>query len=416
MGILSELLSQGSPYMFEPGHMPFAQTNSIARALSAFGAFCVTGLFASELARNRRLVAEHVAELQQQVALRRGAQEELEIIVNTSPAAIILAGSDGRILSANGSARLMLGFDDEALNGERISDYLPALDTVPRASAGNRTFSSSLECRGRRKDGALFLAQAWVSTYASSDGPRLAAIVLDASESLRDREGGGLRALMLTSRILVGAVSHSVRNLCAAARVAYANLQRSESLTRDPDFQALGTMIRGLESIASAELHRSADRHSSTLDLSTLLDELRILIEPSFDEAGIAAEWHVFDDLPLVTGEHYGVLHALLNVVQNAARALGHREQPRVCRLIARKTAEGVEIRVEDNAGGVPNPSALFQPFGAGEGAGLGLYVARAILRSFDGEIRYERISEGSAFIMDLNNAHLFEHASKSTN
>ncbi len=101
----------------------------------------------------------------------------------------------------------------------------------------------------------------------------MAAIILDASENLRERDSGGLRTLMLSSRILMGAVSHSVRNLCAAARVAYVNLTRRSKLAGDADFEALGTVVKGLEMIASSDLDAKASRSAATADLGTLIDD-----------------------------------------------------------------------------------------------------------------------------------------------
>jgi signal transduction histidine kinase len=326
----------------------------------------------------------------------------LGVVVDTSPAAIFITNGSGHILEANASAHQLLESRPGTLTGAPITEFLPALATVPPASSGNRALRSNLECRGRRRDGAYFLAQVWLSTYQGAQGPRMAAIVLDASENLRDREGGGMQSLMMTSRILMGAVSHSVRNLCAAARVAYTNLERETTVAEADDFQALGTLIGGLESIAAMELRRTVDP-TSTVDPNTLLDELRIVIEPGLKDCGIHLDWHVAERLPLVLGEHYGLLHALLNVTQNAHRVLTECPEPRTLGVVTAVRADRLELRISDNGGGVAAPEKLFEPFQTGGGGtGLGLYVARALLRSFEGELRYDPIAGGSTFIMEM--------------
>ena len=70
----------------------------------------------------------------------------------------------------------------------------------------------------------MFLADVWFSTYRTSAGPRLAAMVVDTSEDLRNREELSLNQLLAGSRILVGAVSHEIRNVCGAIAMAHANL------------------------------------------------------------------------------------------------------------------------------------------------------------------------------------------------
>ncbi len=388
----------------------------ITRNLVIFGTFLVSGLFVSEVALNRRLIAQHISEVHEQVELRRRAEEELRVVVDTSPAPIFIVDGAGEIVEANASAHQLLALDSGSLLGMNLADFLPALATIPKPAADGRPLRSNLECRGRRADGASFLGQVWLSTYSTGMGPRMAAIVLDTSESLRERESGGLRALMLTSRILMGAVSHSVRNLCAAARVAFTNLQRDGRVSALPDFQALGTVIRGLESIASADLDRAADRHISTVDPNTLLDEFRIVIEPGFDEDGIEIRWEVPDKLPTILGHHYGLLHALLNLAQNSQRAMADSAGKRLFTTTAEVAGPVVRLKLIDTGGGVAKPNLLFQPFGAqAEGTGLGAYVAQSIVRSFEGDLRYEPVDNGSAFIMDLSIAETDERRPQRT-
>jgi PAS domain S-box-containing protein len=384
---------------------------AITRNLVIFGTFLVSGLFVSEVALNRRLIAQHLSEVHEQVELRRRAEEELRVVVDTSPAPIFIVDGTGDIVEANASAHELLRLDTGDLLGNRLADFLPTLATIPKPAPGGRPLRSTLECRGRRADGGSFLGQVWLSTYSTAQGPRMAAIVLDTSESLRERESGGLRALMLTSRILMGAVSHSVRNLCAAARVAYANLQRDGSIRGLADFKALGTVIHGLASIASGDLNRAVDRQISTVDPNTLLDEFRIVIEPGFDEDGIETRWEVPDKLPTILGHHYGLLHALLNLAQNSQRAMAHTVNgTRLFTTTAEVTGSVLQLKLIDTGGGVSNPDLLFKPFEAGaEGTGLGAYIAQSIVRSFEGELRYEPVPGGSAFVINLSIADTHE-------
>jgi signal transduction histidine kinase len=55
-----------------------------------------------------------------------------------------------------------------------------------------------------------------------------------------------------------------------------------------------------------------------------------------------------------------------------------------------------------DTGPGIPAPERLFEPFQPGaDGAGLGLYVSRAMLRSYGGELRYEPQESGSCFVVE---------------
>ena len=62
-----------------------------------------------------------------------------------------------------------------------------------------------------------------------------------------------------------------------------------------------------------------------------------------------------------------------------------------------------VVVRVIDTGPGVDEPERLFQPFQEGaESTGLGLYLSRAFLRAFDGDVVFEPRSGGCCFAIML--------------
>src|SRR5579871_1875786 len=74
------------------------ENDSIVRLVLSSAGFVGTGLFVSELVRNRRLAFRHVAELEEQVRRRQDAEEELLSLIDTSPAAILTIDAAGTIL------------------------------------------------------------------------------------------------------------------------------------------------------------------------------------------------------------------------------------------------------------------------------------------------------------------------------
>jgi signal transduction histidine kinase len=259
-----------------------------------------------------------------------------------------------------------------------------------------------LECKGRRKNGEIFPAHVWLSSYQSASGPMLAAIVLDTSEELRDRESLGFDQLMRSSRILVRAVSHEIRNICAAIAVVDANLRRVPGMEQNEDFQALGHLVEALGSLVSTELRTASQKAPVDVNLGEVLEEFRIIVEPSFAEDDSVVRWMIPEDLPPVSADRYGLLHVFMNLARNSQRAIRGCEDRR---LIVGASVEGdrVVIRFSDSGPGVKRPEQLFQAFQQqSDGAGLGLYLSRALVRSFAGELRYEPQSYGSCFAVLL--------------
>jgi signal transduction histidine kinase len=388
------LREQFSPAPWEP--------QVIARTFVGFLAFAGTGLFVSEQSRNRLRAVRDAEALAEQIRRRERAEEDLRMLVESSPASIVIIADSGMITLANEAAGRMLAGGGTVI-GENITRFIPALASV--LDRGEPSYRTAVECVGRRFDGEAFLAHVWFSTYQSLSGSRLAAIILDASEDLRDREATGLDGMLNASRIVVAAVSHEVKNLSVAAAVAHANLSRNAGLKDDPDFAALLTCIEGLQRIASSELRLSGDLAVGRVNLATLMDELRVLVEPRFREASATVRWNIDSGLTSVLGDHHSLLQIFLNLAQNSLHAMTAVEE-RVLTISARAAGEDVLITFLDTGPGLPDDSDLFRPFHTGGGgAGLGLFVSRTLARYFAGNLQAAPSSRGGCFVVTLSRA-----------
>ena len=365
------------------------------RMLVVATGFAMTGFFVSQLNERRRLLAMHLKE-------REEAEQQVRVLIETSPLAILTLDQAGRVQLANESARGLLGFDDAPLQGEPVDPYLPILKRLLHSHHTGSNIRTNIECKGHRRGGDVFLAHVWLSTYRSSVGPGLAAVVWDASENLRDREGAGLDSMMATSRVLIGAMSHEIRNLASAAATAHVALGAEDHLAASDQYQALGSLIRGLEKIASSGLRVASNREAAVADLDTVLDETRIVIEPSLREAGIEVVWEVSPGLPRVQADHHSLLQVFVNLARNSQQALEESPAGEV-RISASLESDLVIVRFRDNGPGVAHPEELFRPFQHGaHSVGLGLYISRAILRSHGGGLRYEPQPSGACFTVEL--------------
>jgi two-component system sensor kinase FixL len=380
----------------------FTVAVSLPQDILVFAALAGCGLFAWEVTRRSRREAEDRHRYELEATARREAEEQLEFLIESSPAAILTMGADFLILRANSAAYRLLGLAAGELPGKSIRSYLPALGRVSPLEP-RQTYRTEMQCRGVRETGEVFLANVFFSTYTTAAGPRLAAMVVDASEDLRDREESNLEQLLAGSRILVGAVSHEVRNVCGAIRIMHENLVRRGVLNGNQDFEALGSLVDTLNRIASMELTQSSSRpQHATIDLAEAMDDLRIVLEPICHEADIAVYWDIPAGLPAVSADRHRLLQVMLNLTKNSERAL--RDAP-VKRIdITASAGKGVvSIRITDTGPGISSVPKLFQPFQQGaESTGLGLYISRAFVRSFRGELRHDPSMPGCSFVIDL--------------
>jgi two-component system, LuxR family, sensor kinase FixL len=375
----------------------------IPRDILIFAAFFCMGLFVYEVIHSRQAALNHVQEIEREVQARSEAEEQLKILVESSPAAVFTTNSDGIVLLANEASHRLFVIAPGTLSGRSIHEFLPSLANV---QLRRPPFRTAMQCRGRRQNGEVFLADMWFSTYSTSAGSRLAAMVVDGSEDLRNREELSLHQLLAGSRILVGAVSHEIRNVCGAIAMAHANLSRSSALAAylasNKDFEALGDLILALEKIAAMDLRQMADQACS-VDLSSLLEEFCIIVEPALGEQDIRLSLEVEPGLPLVWADRQSLLQVLLNLTKNSERAMT-RQVRRELTVAAARDRQRIAIRFRDTGSGVAYPDRLFRPFQQqAQATGLGLYLSRAFMRSFRGDLRYEPEPGGSCFILELS-------------
>jgi two-component system, LuxR family, sensor kinase FixL len=387
---------------------PFAFTLAVAlpQDVLVFSALAGAGLFSSEITRSRRSQMESLHQLETEVSARREAEEQLEFLFESSPAAILIMSDDYRILRANSAAHRLFEATPGSLPGRSIGGYLPALSHVPLVDETSQRFRTEMQCRGERESSEVFMANVFFSTYDTTAGTRLAAMVVDASEEIREREESALEQLMASSRILVGAVSHEVRNVCSAISVIRENLARNARWEGNKDFEALGSLIEALNKIASLELKQtSGESQMESLDLHETLRDLRIVLDPYCQQAGVSVFWTIPEEHLIVVADRHKLLQVLLNLAKNSARALEAAEDKRLNISVSAKE-KTVSLRVADSGPGIASVEKLFQPFQVGAAStGIGLYLSRALLRSFGGDLRYDPAAPGCTFVIDLATA-----------
>ncbi len=382
---------------------PGSHVETILRFVFASLAYFCSGLFVVALVRNRELVMGHLENIEREQSLRSEAEQQLRVLVESSPAAILTLDGRGFILAANNAAKELFTISDgDALPGRDISKYLPVLSDALRFQIGPEAFRTAAQCQGRRENGELFLAHTWFSSYVSGEGTRLAAIVVDSSEEMRDREEQNLRELMKYNRIAASAVSHEVRNVSAAISLVSSNLGEKHRLDGDEDFQALKNLVGGLEKIASLNLRSPGHTTLQDVPLQPLMDRLRIIVEAEWGEIGGRILWPPPNSMPTVVADPHGLLQVFLNLVQNSYTAV-QESVSRELTITVSMAAQMALVRLTDSGSGISSPEQLFQPFkGETDGAGLGLYISRAIVRSYGGDLRFEPQENGACFVVEL--------------
>jgi PAS domain S-box-containing protein len=367
-------------------------------------AYTGCGLLICQIADSRRIVLKHYSRLRYEQQMRRRAQEQLRLLAERSPAAILTVGNEGTILAANHAAERIFQ-PSEPLTGQHVGRYMPVFQDALQLPAGIGEISTSATAWARRGDGTMVPTTTWFSIYGEGMGRHLAAILVDTSNEVREREYAQFEQIASHDRILASAVSHEIRNLCSAIFVVASNMSRSSAISADPDFAALKNLAAGLRDIASVDLRKRTRTALSAVSLHDLSEELRVIIGQDWTDIDGEMEWKVPSDISAVLASRQGLIQTMLNLSQNSLRAVEASEVKRLT-IETMRSENSVLLRVSDTGPGMKTEQNLFQPFRKeADGSGLGLYVSRALIESFGGQLRYEPTTVGCCFVITLRAA-----------
>ncbi|MEW6775520.1 MAG: ATP-binding protein [Bdellovibrionota bacterium] len=155
-------------------------------------------------------------------------------------------------------------------------------------------------------------------------------------------------------------------------------------------------------------LSRRTEGYSEPLDPNAVVSDALEVLRVQFKREGVALSVQLEQDLPVVRGNFAQLGQVLLNLGRNAVEAMG--EKGGSVEFETRQRDGFVEIACRDSGPGISEEvlPKIFESFfttkGAGEGTGLGLYLARQILARHGGtvEARNRAGRSGAEFLVRL--------------
>ncbi len=210
--------------------------------------------------------------------------------------------------------------------------------------------------------------------------PEGAAEVRQAATAFNRMRERLLRFVQQRTEMLAG-VSHDLRTPLTRMRLALAMLPPDPALGADvaemtADLDEMERMVGGYLAFARGE----GEEPAREVDLAALLQE----VAGAARRSGAAVELEAPDALSL-TLRADAVRRAITNLVDNARR------HARRILLAAQRQGRTVIVTVDDDGPGIPpeRRESVFRPFetGARGGTGLGLTIARDIVRAHGGDI-----------------------------
>lgn len=166
-------------------------------------------------------------------------------------------------------------------------------------------------------------------------------------------------------------------------------------------------ILRDLLQFARPAAERLAgDAAQEPGDVEAAVQDTAALVSPQRSLKDVSLKLDVASGLPAVALGHEALMQVILNLVMNAADAVGPGGNVRVA---AERSDVGVRLSVEDDGPGVDPrvQERLFEPFvttkEVGKGTGLGLAVCRGLVEASGGSISLDREPRaGARFVVEL--------------
>ena len=250
--------------------------------------------------------------------------------------------------------------------------------TVRRITRPLKALSNAAEKLGRGED----------MEPLAETGPAELQRTTAAFNAMRER----LTRFVRDRTAMLAAISHDLRTPLTSLRLHAELVEEGE--TRTKLLEILEEMQRMTEATLAFAREESAREETRPVDLSALVDSLcddltELGMEVTFAEAGRA---------PL-SCRPVSLKRALRNMIENAV-AYGHR-----ARVALKGSADGFAIVIDDDGPGIPEEDRerVFGPFVRLEesrsretgGIGIGMAIARSIVRAHGGDITLENRPEG---------------------
>lgn len=343
----------------------------------------------------------------------------LRASVESSVDAVICTDARQRITFFNRGAEAMFGYRGDEVLGRPLELLIPHrfqavhrghVDTFGQSGQEARLMGERREVAGLRKDGSEFPAAASIA-QVTLDGERAYSVVLrDVTERRRfERDNAELvrelRAAVAARDDMLSIVSHDLRNPANAVKMLAAAIIRAGEADQLPPVVAehaevllqaarqMDALIQDLLDVSKLESGQMT-MSPRPVSMTELVSAATRVLEPSAVEAGVRIRSDVSPSLPPVDVDPDRLVQVLSNLVSNSVKY-----SPAGSHVLVRAQVDEdvVRVTVEDTGVGIPESELprVFDRFWQSRrtnrsGAGLGLTIARGIVRAHGGRIWIE--------------------------
>lgn len=407
--------------------------NSLRKSFYTLFGFLSVACLLGIVARSKQIAAE----MKQYQKEKKTLDEKLktQAIMDHVVDAIITIDKIGIIQSFNQGAKSLFQYDKDEVIGQNIKMLMPDPDRSKHDDYLKRYLSTGhakiigvgREVTGLKKDGTQFPMDLTISKVDLHEGIIFAGIIRDISQR-KDFESALIEAKKLSDEAnqakssFLANMSHEIRTPLNGI-VGLTQLTLSTELNPvQNDFlrkiqgssQNLLTVINDILDVSKIEAGK-VEIEFIDFNLKKIIQNTTDLLSPKVKEKGLRFNIDINENVPIsVIGDPVRLSQVLTNLSSNSVKFTkqGH---IRISLRLLEQTPEivNLEFSVQDSGIGISENhiEKLFKPFSQADasttrifgGTGLGLNIAKNLVRLMGGEIRVEsKLGKGSDFIFNV--------------
>ena len=377
-------------------------------------------------------IVQDITERKEAEAAFRHSAQQLQDVIDGSPGIIFMKDLEGRFIAINRALERLLGITRDELRGKTDYDIFPR-DVADSFREHDRTVTVSgmpvqveeaVEAAGGEK--YVFLANKFPLRDVDGKVYAVCGIATDVTERKQSEERLRQSQKLESIGLLAGGVAHDFNNLLVGV-IGNASLALEIMPPDHPAVEMMERVIKTGEQLAHLTRQMLAYAGKGrflleNLDLSALVRDIGELARPSIPKK-VALHLDLAEDLPSVQADRGQAQQIVMNLVINAAEAIGNRDglitvetgtrlvddkftrlHPEAADL---RPGEYVVLEVRDTGCGMEDgvKAKIFDPFFSTKftGRGLGLAAVAGIVRGHKGAISVtSEPGKGSSFTVLL--------------
>jgi PAS domain S-box-containing protein len=353
-------------------------------------------------------------------------------LLEAAPDAMVVVGSDGRILFVNARTEILFGYAREELLGQGVELLVPARfrdghaghRRAFTAESRVRPMGAGVQLYGQRKDGTEFPLDISLSPLKTEEGTIVLSAIRDVSErvAMQAQLDAGRMQVVSSARLyalgmMAGGIAHEINNPIGIIHAYASNLleMANDGNLSPPAVEKVCTRIlETTERIVSiVKCLRHVAREGSGDPLSPafvwqMIEQALELCRERFRIHSIRLIPAKIDPALRVRCREVQIVQVLLNLLQNAFDAVSAFDGDKWVAIEVEAREKSIALSVIDSGHGI-SPGLrdrIMEPFfttkPVGKGTGLGLSLSRTIALEHGGELRYEAREGHTCFSLIL--------------